>query len=64
MNIEQFMEYLHQNFTLDRATSELIRNILDYARTFVAEDQQYEFLCKTLDGTIGLSDREIRMISL
>lgn len=64
MNIDQFMEYLHENFVMDRATSALIRNVLDYARCFVAEDQVHEFLCRTLDGTIGLSEREIRMISL
>lgn len=35
------------------------RNILEYADRFDGEEQ-YDFLTEMLDGTIGLSDCEIR----
>lgn len=36
-----------------------IHNVLEYADRMTG-DEQYEFLTEMLDGTIGLSDREIR----
>jgi len=38
---------------------EEFRNVLEYADR-MGGDEQYDFLTEMLDGTIGLSDREIR----
>ena len=42
----------------------LIANILQFASTISNEADRYHFLCDMLEGTIGLSDREIRQIDL
>lgn len=63
MNKNEFMKYLSENFDLDGATQRIISNILNYAEGLPC-DEQYPFLTALLDGTIGLSDAEIRKISL
>lgn len=62
MNWEQFYEYILNNFNVSGEYGRLLSNILLYAEAqgFVGEDL-YHFLCSLLDGTIGLSDKEIRM---
>ena len=50
-NMEKAYEWLLKEF--------IIRNVLEYADR-MGGDEQYDFLTEMLDGTIGLSDREIR----
>lgn len=58
-SIEDAYEWLLKNFSIDGAAGRIIHNILEYA-DHMTGDEQYEFLTELLDGTIGLSDREIR----
>lgn len=44
------------------ALGRMIMNVLDYAEGISGESERYEFLCDMFDNTIGLSEREIRMI--
>ena len=46
-------------FDIDGAAARILRNVLEYADR-MGGDEQYDFLTEMLDGTIGLSDREIR----
>lgn len=64
MDVEEFMNYLWENFNISAEARRLIHNILRYAERIEDAETQYDFLCATLNGTIGLSEREIRMISL
>lgn len=65
MNKKAFLDYLAENYNISGEAFRLIGNILDYvARQDATEDEQYVMLCDLLDGTIGLSDREIRQIAL
>lgn len=64
MDRDDFMRYLEENFNMTGALGRMISNILDYAAGIADENQQYRFLCDMFDNTIGLSDREIRMINL
>ena len=52
-------EWLLNNFDIDGTAGRIIQNVLEYADRMTG-DEQYEFLTEMLDGTIGLSDREIR----
>ena len=54
-----FLKYLCDNFDIDGTAGRIIHNVLEYADRMTG-DEQYEFLTEMLDGTIGLSDREIR----
>lgn len=65
MNREQFIEYIEENFTVSGEAKRLIDNILFFVEEQeVEETEQYLMLCKLLDGTIGLSDSEIRKVVL
>ena len=64
MDREEFMEYLRENYEMTGAEQRMIDNILRRAECIADENDQYLFLCDMLDGTIGLSDREIKMICL
>ena len=63
MNKGEFMVYIADNFDISGEAFRLIDNILTYAERLEG-DEQYHFLCEMLDGTIGLSDAEIRKVSL
>lgn len=63
MNRDEFMNYIAENYDIAGEAFRLIGNILYYAERFES-DEQYHFLCEMLDGTIGLSDAEIRKVSL
>lgn len=63
MNRQQFLSYIAENFSINGEASRLIDNILIYSERLEYEDQ-YSFLCEMFDGTIGLSEAEIRKISL
>lgn len=65
MNREEFMEYIRENFVISVEAKRLIDNILYYVEIQGAdEDEQYMMLSCMLSGTIGLSDNEIKKISL
>lgn len=57
--MEKAFEWLLDEFNIEGAAARIIRNILEYADRLDG-DEQYAFLTEMLDGTIGLSDREIR----
>ena len=58
-NMEKAYEWLLKELSIDGAAARIIRNVLEYADR-MGGDEQYDFLTEMLDGTIGLSDREIR----
>lgn len=65
MNREEFIQYIEKNFDVSGSTVRLIINILSYVEVQgVDEDEQHDMLSFMLDGTIGLSDSEIRQICL
>ena len=63
MDKQEFLAYIDDNFSLDGAAKRLIANILNYAESLPCSEH-YTFLTQMLDGTIGLSDSEIRRIEL
>ena len=63
MTIEEFYEYILENFTLSDEAKRLVKNILDYASCYFVGDDLYHFLTDMLENTIGLSDAEIRRVS-
>ena len=65
MNKSEFLSYIEQNFDITGVSYRLISNVLDFVENHAAdEDEQYNMLCALLDGTIGLSDAEIRRVCL
>ena len=58
-SLEDAYEWILNDFNIDGAAARIIRNVLEYADRMEG-DEQYDFLTEMLDGTIGLSDREIR----
>lgn len=63
MNKEEFLDYVRSNFCISGAEDRLIENIVNYiANQGVSEIEQYLIACELLDGTIGLSDAELREI--
>ena len=65
MNRKEFMEYIEENFDISGEAKRLIDNILCYVESQgVEKDEQYTMLSCMLDGTIGLSNSEIKKISL
>ncbi len=65
MDAQEFLDYVIHNFNISGSCYRMISNILYYVKDhIVSEEEQYFALSYLLEGTIGLSDREIRMISL
>lgn len=63
MNKEEFYQYILDNFTIDATSARLIRSILDFVENnYIDENEQYNVLCELLDGTIGLTDEEIKKV--
>lgn len=63
MNREQFFNYILENFNISSETKRLIDNILRYVEeTYTEECEQYNALCNLLDGTIGLTDGELKQV--
>ena len=63
MNREQFYQYILDNFSISGEAGRLINNILHFVEeNYTDENEQYKALCDLLDGTIGLSDAEIRKV--
>lgn len=65
MNKSEFLSYIEENFDITGESYRLISNVLDFVENrAMDEDEQYNMLCELLDGTIGLSDAEIRRVCL
>lgn len=65
MNREEFYNYILENFTLSGEASRLINNILCFVESnYPDENDQYNALCSLLDGTIGLTDNEIKQVCM
>lgn len=63
MNREEFEQYIHENFNISGEAGRLINNILIFVEeNYPEENEQYNVLCDLLDGTIGLSDNEIKKV--
>ena len=64
MDKQEFLAFVAQNFNVGGAAMRLISNILNYAQQNVATNERQAFLADMLDGTIGLTDKEINQILL
>lgn len=65
MSKEEFQQYIYDNFDISGDAGRLINNILDFVKeNYPEENEQYKVLCSLLDGTIGLTDNEIKQICL
>lgn len=65
MNKSEFLLYIEENFNITGESCRLISNILDFvSNNATNENEQYNMLCNLLDGTIGLSDMELRKVYL
>lgn len=63
MDREQFYQYILDNFSISGEAGRLINNILHFVEeNYTEENEQYMALCDLLDGTIGLSDAEIKKV--
>lgn len=63
MNREEFYDYIVENFNISGEAKRLIDNILSFVEErFPEENEQYNALCDLLDGTIGLTDDEIKKV--
>lgn len=64
MNREQFFNYIVDNFDISGEAQRLIDNILRYIeQTATDETEQYNMAVTLLDGTIGLTDNELKKIA-
>ena len=61
LNINGFMDYVRENFSVSAEAQRLIENTLKYAGIEEPENR-HDILCFLLDGTIGLTEEEIGMI--
>lgn len=65
MNKNEFKQYICDNFDISGEAHRLINNILDFVEeNYPEENEQYNVLCSLLDGTIGLTDNEIKKVYL
>lgn len=65
MNREEFYNYILENFNISGEAGRLINNILHFVEeNYIEENEQYKVLCDLLDGTIGISDEEIRKVCM
>lgn len=62
---EELESILEENFNITGESYRLISNILDFvSNNATNENEQYNMLYNLLDGTIGLSDMELRKVYL
>ena len=63
INKEQFYNQILENFNISGEAGRLIDNILQFVEShYTEENEQYNALCSLLDGTIGLTDNEIKKV--
>ena len=61
MSIQDFMDYIRENFSISPEAQRLIENALKYAAVSEPEER-HDILCFLLDGTIGLTEKEIALV--
>lgn len=65
MNREEFLNYINNNFNISNEAYRLIDNILDFVQcNYTEENEQYIALSSLLNGSIGLTDNEIKQVLL
>lgn len=65
MSKEEFLEYIVENFNISGEAGRLIENILYFVKeNYLDKNEQYYVLRSLLEGTIGLTDEEIREVYL
>ena len=65
MNRQEFYDYILENFKISEEATRFISNILYFVgNNYFTESDQYNALCELLEGTIGLSDEEIKQVCL
>ena len=63
MDKQEFKQYINDNFDISGEAGRLINNILDFVEwNYPEENEQYKVLCSLLDGSIGLTDNEIKKV--
>ncbi|HBE8644611.1 TPA: hypothetical protein ACSRFK_002511 [Clostridioides difficile] len=63
MNKNNFSKYITENFDISIEAQRIIDNILDFVESrYLNENEQYNALYELLDGTIGLTNKEIKDI--
>lgn len=63
MNKREFYDYIVENFSISGEACRLINNILEFADARgMSGNELYLYLTEMLDGTIGLSDAEIKKV--
>ena len=58
---EDAYDYIIEHFDIGQPASRILNNILEYADK-MANEEQYEFFSKILDGTIGLTEDELKSL--
>ena len=65
MSKSEFIQYIRDNFNVSVEFLRLLTNVLDYATSkYFDEFELRDYMNYLLDGTIGLSDEEIKKINL
>lgn len=66
MNREEFYNYIMENYSVSGEFARLLSNVLIFVENNYPSDydRQYNILSELLNGTIGLSDMELRKISM
>ena len=60
MNASKFYVYILDNFTLDRTSARLVRNIIDYVdRLYLTPEGSHKHLKILLGGAFGIEDMDI-----
>lgn len=65
MGKEEFYGYILNNFTLSAEAQRIIGNVLTYVELNAPNNEEaHKLLSFFLDGTIGITDEEIRMFTV
>lgn len=63
MSADDFYDYILENFDISVEAARIIDNVLLFIKNhYTDESEQYNALCELLDGTIGLSDNELKQV--
>lgn len=64
MGTKEFLQYIWDNFDVAGEFTRILCNAIEYAKGFDDPDEGLDFLCDMLDGTIGITEDEIRRLKL
>ena len=62
MSKEDWLEYVRRNFNISGEADRMLVNMVNFVDTIHNTSEKYLFLDYMLDGTIGLTEAEIRML--